>query len=586
MNTNPSAVLWGKYLSWLLLLVILATLVWVVAPNRGAPWDSDDALFLRMSWDAAHGYGLDTMLPQSPSYLFHALLIKMGMVELLHFRYVNYGMALFSSLIFFLGLDRRRFHSPIVPLAVCATLLNQVRSIENPNTLSMAFFLLSAGFYFFSDSAWGTRKYHLVILSALWLAVAGFMHAASMVAMLVLTMIYWIVDPAIRRSLFFPVFYLVSFLLWYYYISSLGLDLLLRDPAAHTLDGFYIVLRVVLIGLFHVTPVILYVLILLVCIPFGNRKFDMAHTVASLLVTFFCLVPISFITSPQHYSFDGWIKNSSVMTGYTYFLLAFILLRQIGNKGTIVQSLLRVVRSHPEIRHTMIAVCGLVLLPSALSVGSNAHFIHGMNFFAGPVLGVLFFLWERIDPQSIIRKMLQWSWLGVFVILALTHNHPVGRLDLSSSDRVSLQVSPLRGIRETSRYAAVLNVLKEVSQAGKCQDKILITLDYIPLIYTILQHSAPNEIGVVRPTYYFPEERLRSALQKASGWCVIDVTTSETRDAIAGNKGKDNRTAIRTMVEAQSDYVIDFPTPGPPLVGNARLFVRLTAAEKQSLIQP
>lgn len=575
---------WKEYVPWFFLLALFAILVLVVAPNRGAPWDSDDALFLRMSWDAAHGFGLDTMLPQSPSYLFHALLIKMGMGELLHFRYVNYGVAFLSSLLFFLGLDRRGFRSPIVPLAICATVLNQVRSIENPNTLSMAFFLGGSGLYFMATYASKNRRDFFLLSSALGLAIAGFMHAASMIAMGLLSIVFWVIDPAIRRSLFFPVFYLVSFLLWYGYISMLGMDLLLRPPAAHTLDALTIVIRLFLIGSFHLFPVIFYCVIVLASLPFKIRKWDIAQRVASVLVTMYCWVPISFLMGEEPYSFDGWIKHSSVMTGYAFFLLTFILLRRIGNHWPRERSPLLQMRSSPDIRHTMGAVCGLVLLPSTLSVGSNAHWIHGMNFFAGPVLGVLFLLWERVDPRSKILKILQWSWLGLFVLLALTHNHPVGRLDLTSSDRVTLHAFPLSGIRETTRYATVLQVLKEVYEVGKCHDKTLITLDYIPLIYTILQHPAPNETGVVRPAYYFPEDRMISSLQAASGWCVIDVTSGETQEDIRANHGRDKRTKIREKVETQSDYVIDFPTPGPPLIGNARLFVRLSMAEKEGMI--
>ncbi len=90
---------------WIIPLVIYLTLIYVIGPLRGAPWFSDDGLFLRMSFDAANGYGWDRMLPQQPSYLFNALLMKFGMTELLQFRTVNYSMCFFSAVIFFIGLD-------------------------------------------------------------------------------------------------------------------------------------------------------------------------------------------------------------------------------------------------------------------------------------------------------------------------------------------------------------------------------------------------------------------------------------------------------------------------------------------------
>ena len=62
---------------WLLPLLTYLGLLFIIAPGRGAAWFSDDGLFLRMSWEAANGYGWDMMLPQSPSYLFDALAMKL-----------------------------------------------------------------------------------------------------------------------------------------------------------------------------------------------------------------------------------------------------------------------------------------------------------------------------------------------------------------------------------------------------------------------------------------------------------------------------------------------------------------------------
>src|SRR5213593_3808551 len=112
-----------SWLRWTAVLGVLAALITIVVPGRGAPWFSDDGLFLGLSWNAAHGFGLDLGVPQAPHYLFHALLMKAGVRELLHFRIINYLVILASSMVFFLGLDGRRFRSAVVPIAVCASLL-------------------------------------------------------------------------------------------------------------------------------------------------------------------------------------------------------------------------------------------------------------------------------------------------------------------------------------------------------------------------------------------------------------------------------------------------------------------------------
>ena len=82
---------------WLIPLLTYLGMLFIVAPGRGAAWFSDDGLFLRMSWDAANGFGWDKMLPQSPSYLFDALMMKLGMMELLYFRWLNISLCFFAG---------------------------------------------------------------------------------------------------------------------------------------------------------------------------------------------------------------------------------------------------------------------------------------------------------------------------------------------------------------------------------------------------------------------------------------------------------------------------------------------------------
>ena len=134
-------------LGWSIPIACYLFLVLFIAPRRGAPWFSDDGLFLRMSWDAANGNGWDQMLPQSPSYLFNAILMKFGVVELLAFRIVNYTLCFIGSIIFFVGLDSRGIKSGLVPIAVTASILVYLNSVECPNSLVLHFFLI--GFIIF-----------------------------------------------------------------------------------------------------------------------------------------------------------------------------------------------------------------------------------------------------------------------------------------------------------------------------------------------------------------------------------------------------------------------------------------------------
>src|SRR6266542_2459385 len=187
-----------SWLRWLGVVALAVVLMAVVAPGRGAFWYNDDGLFLVLSWNAAHGFGLDLGTAQAPHYLFHALLMKAGLSELLYFRYVNYFVILASSMVFFLGLDQERFRSPVVPVAVAASLLITLNSIQSPNSLALAFFLTGAGLYFMARDRDGWPRSALLGASGVFFGAAGFMHAAVAIAMILVVAICVLLDRSVR----------------------------------------------------------------------------------------------------------------------------------------------------------------------------------------------------------------------------------------------------------------------------------------------------------------------------------------------------------------------------------------------------
>lgn len=592
------------YLLWGFVIFIFLCLLVVVAPGRGAAWIQDDGLFLLMSWDAANGFGLDRMLPQAPHYLFHALLMKAGLQEYLHFRYVNYILILLSSLVFFLGLDQRRFKSPIVPVAICACLLVSANSIENPNSLAMAFFLFAAGCYFFAISATPLIKQTLYMFCGVLFAVAGFMHAAVVIAMILLIGIIWLVDHSIRRSLLLPSFLLVSFLLWGGYISSLGMETLLAPPAGHDSSIRHLTYSAWLIFAFYLKTFFLFLLALWVFRKRKHEKFILAQSILSVVVTFLCIASLITYLSGSTHHFPGWMTVSQI-PGAAFFLLLFVVFRWLGEriiysygvqlparsdrdaqssrKGRILLLHAAIHRTLLELRFDalsrkqIIAVSGLILVQAALATGSASSIIHGMVTFAGPVIGLTIIMWDLLDRcghiSSRILVMLAIAWLCILGTISFTYNHPTNQ-PIISSGRVVLEDSPLRGILEQPRYAAAMKRLGEVYRANGCERMTMVALDYIPMVYYILQHPAPNSIGVVRPLFYFPEERIRSILDPQHGWCVIDATGIETQDEIERNHGIDKRAAIRSWVENQSDRVVTIPSPSSEIIGDVHFIVR------------
>ena len=128
-------------LLWLLTTCLFFFVLLFVAPGRGAAWSVDDGMFLINATAFAQGTGWDTLLPQQPAYLVIALLIKLGMSELLHFRYAYYFLNFSSAAVFFIGLDNRRFASPVAPLAIAVSL-----------TIAFSSILPSYFFFFFSSN--------------------------------------------------------------------------------------------------------------------------------------------------------------------------------------------------------------------------------------------------------------------------------------------------------------------------------------------------------------------------------------------------------------------------------------------------
>lgn len=462
-QANQEAVSLQIYLLWFAVVSVFFTMVTIVAPGRGAALIQDEVFFLQTSWNVANGFGFDRMLPQAPHYFFHALLMKLGLKELLHFRYINYAVILVSSSTFFLGLDKRRFNSPVVPVAICASLFVSLYTIQSPNSLALAFFLVGAGCYFFAIDCTSRKRSILFALSGVFFAIAGFMHAAVAIAMLVLIAIVWIVDRSRRSAKFVISFLLLSLVLWGMYISSLGIDSLLAHPAGHESGIVYFYNRIRLILRFYQEAVLAYVLVLLASLRLGREKFSVAQSVLSVLVTlFYGAAIIAYVTgNEQPQAISGlhaiyfltdagqWI---SCLPGTAFYLLLFATFRWLGegwfvsrssqspvkkrifpengkeirgNFQFFVNRLLAPFHSDTQGHKCTVAVLGVILIQAATAVGSHTGIIQGMVFYAGPAFGLAIYLWESLDRNSrqpaTRLSALPIIWMGIALILLIAY---------------------------------------------------------------------------------------------------------------------------------------------------------------------
>lgn len=615
IHAEHETALWKIYILWAYVAFVFLVLMLGVAPGRGAYWVVDDGLFLSSAFNAANGFGLDKMLPQEPGiYLFDALLIKLGMVEYLHFRYVYYALNLLGSAVFFLGLDHRRFRSPAVPVAIFTSLLVAFSSI----LVFDFFFLLGVGSYFFAIDASQRKRATLLALSGILFAITGFMHAAFVIAMSILIGIALLIDKSLRKSLLWPCFILGTLLLWGGYIYCLGLDNLIITPAGHDASAGHLLKNVGRILGTYLVVVLAYLLAVKLFKKQGQEKFAAAQLLLSALVTAFYGMEFygaQFASHTSDWFTPGLGLNTHLtriihnalrhvvhVPGAIYYLLLFAMFRWMGENWSVIDrtQLQENKKNSPSSTYLLsgisniyvtilklftsldwnslngkltLAALGLVLLVSGYAAGSASSLAICMSAFSGPAIGLVIIFWTSPNRQiSHFTTLLLTVWTGIFVLFALTINLPTFE-PIFSRNRIMLEDTPLKGILVQPRYAESVAQLRNEYKANKCQELTLIALEYIPTVYYLLQHSAPNSIGVVRPGVYFPEDRIRTLLNLQDGWCVIDATTKDTKTEIERNHGLDNRETIRILIKGNADRVFTISSPSED-IDDVRLYIR------------
>lgn len=562
--------------------IAIVFLLLVVAPGRGAGWMVDDGLFLANAWNAVHGFGLDGMLPQQPVYLVNALLMQLGFTEVLHQRYAYYALWLIGALVFFSGLDSQKFSSLRI-VAIACTLCIGFSSV----LLGGVFFPLGAGCYFHASKSSGHFRSVLMVASGLFFAAATFMHIAFAIAICIVVMcIYWL-DRTVRKSILVPMFLVSATLLWGIYLQELGLDRFFTAPAGHKTDLMHLARNVFSVIWFFSSAILAFCVLSLILRHKGVERFRWAQYILSAVVTviyglqffsahFLSIFPEIFSgLFSGRYSIDSLAKAHGRVVdapGAIYYLLIFIICRWLAESGC--WKLWSSIRHPMEALHILenflaadkrrlyffIASLGLCLLPAGYAGGSNSSIAICLSAFSGPVLGVVFLIWRFLDKEHLDRvsRSLLCIWCCLFVVFAARMNLPSFDPIVFRPNLVILTESPLKGIVETSRYQDAIAELKAEYTEGGCKTKRLILLDYVPMVHLILQHEVPNQYGVVRPGVYFPEAKLIEELNSPLGWCVLDVTTDETRVMM---RERDVRDGVRSRVRREALRSINLSSP-------------------------
>jgi len=585
----------GLYAAWAFAVSLLAFALLVVAPGRGAGWLVDDGLFLANAWNAAHGFGLDGMLPQEPVYLANSLLIKLGATEILHQRYAFYLITSLGAAIFFSGLDPKGMRSWKVPLAIAGTLCIAFSAI----LLMYVFFLYAAGCYFHSTKATGESKRFLLVMSGALFALAAFMHISIAIAMAVCVVFICVADATVRASRILTAFILVSGVLWIRYLQALGLDRFMATPAGHNASVLHLLGNVAKIVWFFVFSALLYIGAVYALRKKGSNRYAIAQYGLSILITvvysakFFgaqmlSLFPDVFVEIGfGRYSVQRLVDAIRLVVdapGAIFWLLAFVIYRWMAEHlplsallrarmpspflqtviGMSVQAKIAINADFEHLRMA-VAILGLFLIAAGYAAGSASSFAICLAAFSSPALGVLLIDLHggtEVQLANAFRKVyagLTMVWFAMFLLFMARMNLPTFE-PILSGQRVTLETSPLKGIQESREYRHAVDSLLAAYAAGDCDGKTFITLDYVPTVYLVLQHPVPVAYGVVRPGVYFPADKLRESLA-AGAWCVLDVTTEETQSMIDAKRSGDWREGVRGMVQAKSRGSIELPSP-------------------------
>lgn len=562
----------GLIFSWISLTLLFLYLLYVIAPGKGAHWSSDDGHVLLNAWNLSENRVFSTDFPQQPMYLVHAILMKIGMQEYLHFRYLFYFVTLIGSILFYSGLDKNGFSSPFVPIASMATLTVSFTSIS----YFYQFFLIGMGLYFCSKRIRGPLITPILLtLSAFFIGLQG-LSAGIAIGMIVLVILMISLDNSLRRSIFPVIFFITIVGLWVTYTYLLGLTNLLTVPPGHTADAGYFIQRIKQIMTNN-----LFVMFFCLIIYFGFKSiakirsiylYLLISTLISLLFVaefiaatssddiFLELRTFAFSYIPEQYINKFGIRNLVIMQVpmFSYYLLLnsffyflYISSWRTGGK-TNIKSALSVLRSGDNLL-LIFGVIGYLLLFSSYTVGSNVFFHTLLSAFSGVFLGISvifigkFTNWNAHLWTSVFGCLLVALWLCVFVILGVKFNIP-SLQPIYNLDKNIISSGRLKGLRETNAGINALNEVSNTYEKYGCANKILITFDYIPLLVYSLENKYSPNLQFVRLTHGFPVSKIDKLLKENTAWCVIDTSTKETLDFISASNNQDARNETRQKV--------------------------------------
>lgn len=598
---NPHRLLsnknWKQLLPWLIPLVTVCVMSFFVMPRRAVGLSSDDGLFLTLSWQVANGYGLDHLaLPQTPNYLINAVFMRLGFHEIFWFRFLNVVLCSISSFALFTALKKEHTPAYVTPVAVAACSGIYLYTIQGPNSLALNFFMLGLAAFIAGNALADRKKTALLLVSGLLLAISGFMHVVVAAAMF-----FWIVFSMVlgyRSRLVLLVYILCSACLWTWYINAVGTSIFFAAPKAHSGDTSHLLTRLFLI-LRYYGEISLFCVCYLFALGYFAKLNKVGFLLCSFLAAFFLYHLGTYVintiylngpiqlghASPWHGKFllsdEGlWISALPGAFAFHVLIAAFFyycfslrgarLFRK--QQGTHTGT-----SHHVQLDYDlMITVAGIVTLQIATAIGSNTGISQGMIFFAGPACGLAIIFMRGASPDESTfdrwaHKVFCVLCLGTIALFSLFYDHTENQRIFSSNIK-PMSAPPMRGLSAPPNYSAAMEKLIDAYQKNDCAKKRMMALDYVPLLNYVVGHRFDEVVGLVRPLFFFSNEKMLFEFNKGESWCVFDITSVETRAYIDRMKA-DPRSDVRGWLERHSSSVEKINTEGLVDLSDIAVFV-------------
>jgi hypothetical protein len=528
--------------SWLFLFCILIFYFMYLLPRKGADF-GDEGYYLYSAWAATQSaIPLDTLIPQAPSYILNAVFMTLGIKEYLHFRFIYYAFIVLSLFVFVKGTYRGSKTPEIYPIIVSVGLLGTMTTLLSYHNAPVLLLLMSNGlFFFFISGEHNFQRLLFACLSGAVIALSGFINMSLLpAASLNVLVLYYLHRNERHKNAYLGGFILALIVLFYWYISTIGMAELLRTNTVHSIEKTFS--KFEMIFLFLIRWFVVFGLIFVIGKMVRMIKMFRNINTFRIGVTILPFITMFYVLSICQYAFGidwisatpiEWIKNINVEWGTGRWITGWNLLMRgaLGALGLSLFSLavLTCYDTGETFRRIALSSVFVVLYCYSQLATTSTGPETSIIFYSGPLTVIAFLLFfdrcanHAQDGSHRNFSLIIISICLVLVVLAgLVYQTNYSFNGTPAYVRKELiHVPNLEGILDVHQRRELLERLYDIYRSNNCQDKTLLALASTPLLYYVFEKGAPGGASEIDPLYNWPEKEMLDALNDKKGWCVF-----------------------------------------------------------------